>query len=263
MKTTAQITKVAVFCLLATICASQASAQEPSLETLVSLSQKAATANSARDELRRLRDQDPADARVPYVYSLVLVDRLEYADALSHVRQATSLNPGNLNAWKMRIWLSVSTKDVNDALSSMQQLTSRMPRSASPAGEQVCQQFSGFMGKVFGYLAGPHAEKVSTMQVASVERRILGQLTPEREARSRHEQLAGLADEHNYAHNELQKIELTANSPETGWLVPPSALAPPFFRRGKGAFTEEHRDNSLLLALCATMSSAAIYSRVF
>ncbi len=239
MKTTAQITKVAVFCLLAAIQASLVSAQTPSLENLVSLSRKASTASAARDELRRLTDRDPADARVPYVYSLVLVDRLQYGDALGYARQATTLDPGNLNAWKMRIWLSVSSKDVDDALASMEQLSSRMPKSTSPAGEQICQEFSGFMGKVFGYLAGPHAEKVSTMQVASVERRVVNQLTParkavflkareqvivefetrvaelaktraaavEREARSRNEQLANLADEYNYSHRELEKIE--------------------------------------------------------
>ena len=241
MKTAAQLTKVAAICLLCTFNASRSQAQErPSLETLVRLSKKATTAQAASDEMARLRRSDPTDARVPYVYSLVLIDRLEYVDALTHVREAVELNPGNLNAWKVRIWLSVSTKDVDDALASMERLASRMPKgTVSPAAERICQDFSGFMGKVFGYLAGPHAEKVSTMQVASVERRVVSQLTParkavflkareqvivefetrvaelaktraaavEREARSRNEQLANLADEYNYSHRELEKIE--------------------------------------------------------
>lgn len=241
MKTTTQfatVTKIAALCLLALPAAARA--QSPSLENLVRLSKRLDTAQAASAELARLQRQSPTDARVPYVYSLVLIERLDHVAAHRHIKQAVQLDPGNLNAWKTRIWLSLSVKDTDDALASMEQLAVRMPTGpVSPAAEQLCQQFSGFMGKAFGYLAGPQAERVATMQVAAVERRILNRLTPsrkavfmqgrdevteefesriaevaqsrqiavQRETRARQEKLDDLAEEHNYAFGELEKIE--------------------------------------------------------
>lgn len=127
-----------------------------------------------------LQAKAPKDARLPYLTALSRVERRDYRGALEQVKRSLKLDPSNLDAWKVRIWLAMATKDFSDAANSMDWLAQRMPaQAATPAAEQTCVEFAHFMGECFGYLAGPQGDRAA---VAPVAKRALSRLAGNREA---------------------------------------------------------------------------------
>ena len=78
------------------------------------------TKAKAEARFRQIRRSAPSDARVPYAYALLLIERKRYQDASKPLDDALRLDGGNLSAWKTRIWLSVLTGDHDDALATME-----------------------------------------------------------------------------------------------------------------------------------------------
>ncbi len=208
------------------------------VQRLVELGKSAKTEVEADTQFARLNEIAPSDPRVHYTYAMVLIDQHRFAEADRQMKRVTALNGRNLNAWKVRIWLSVVTKDYDNALSTMETLVDRMPaKAASSAAERKCWEFAAFSGQVFGYLEGP--ANVDTVKLAGYEQSITSSLNDARQAvfnrqrdkvnaqfasarklindlrrqaaagemEARKLELAKLENERQYAFNEMGKIE--------------------------------------------------------
>jgi len=146
-----------------------------------------------------------------------------------------------LDAWKTRIWLSVLIEDYDDALDTMEFLSTRMPATATCSEtERVCNEAAAFMGQIFGYLSGPAKDSVDPVKQTSSYQSITSRLTYRRrdvfdslfervtddyttrmyeiekltenarqgETTYRNLQLANLGEERAYARTELSQIEV-------------------------------------------------------
>ena len=210
------------------------------MEELVKLTASVRTKGDAESQFGELRRIAPADARVPYVYAMLLIDRKRYQEACEPLEDALALDGKDLAAWKTRIWLSVLTEDCDDALITMNQLVKRMPAGGtSTECERRCHEFVGFVGRVFGYLSEPGKEHVDPMKLASYQQAIIGHLPEARkdvfkarfegviedyqarmrqidelseqarqgEAECRDQQLTGLEQDRSYTWSELSRLE--------------------------------------------------------
>ena len=229
------VTKFAAFAVILTTAAAHAQVTRHDAQKLVEL----AKSRNNSVAVAALQSKSPTDARLPYLAALSRVDRNDYRGALEQVKHSLQLNPANLDAWKVRIWLSMATKDFNDAATSMDWLSSRMPANgATPEAEMACVEFARFMGKSFGYMNGPQGDRAS---VASLEQRVVGRLSGNRKSAfvaahshvtsdynqrlshietarkvaqqneevARRDDLQRLSEESRYANSELTKIEDT------------------------------------------------------
>jgi tetratricopeptide (TPR) repeat protein len=151
------------------------------VEELVELATSARTMGDAEARFLRLRRTAPADARIPYLYAILMINRKRYQEAREPLQDALRLDGKDLAAWKTRIWLSVLTEDYDDALETMNWLVRRMPqRGASAESERKCDEFVGFVGQVFGYLSEPGKEHVDAVKLTSCQQAIQSCLPDER-----------------------------------------------------------------------------------
>jgi tetratricopeptide (TPR) repeat protein len=153
------------------------------VEQLVELMASVRTKADAEAQYRELRRATPADARVPYAYAMLLIEQRRYREACDPLKESLRLNGGNLDAWKTRIWLAVLTEEHDDALASMERLVRQMPAEVVSADrERKCREFAGFMGQVFGYLAGPGKDGLDPVKQTSSQQTIIGYLPKGRKA---------------------------------------------------------------------------------
>jgi hypothetical protein len=196
--------------------------------------------NEAYAAFCSLRESAPADARVPYVYAMILVNQHNNRNAVDAMRDAVRLAPGHLDGWKMYIWLSVHTKNYQEAFAAMEDLSRRMPRDPQ-CRERVakCREFAGFMGQIYGFLSGPEGGRVDVLKLAVSQQTVESCLTAdcravfqtlrksvmdyhlaqnnqidglqdqarENEVAYRNQQLANLAQDRGFTWSELQRVE--------------------------------------------------------
>ena len=88
-----------------------------------------------------------------YARALDFAGRGLYPQASSEIRSVNSQQPGNLDAWKMRIWLSAMVNDSRDAMNAMEWLARKMPADdGSHRRDQRIVETAEFCGEVFGFL---------------------------------------------------------------------------------------------------------------
>lgn len=99
----------------------------------------------------------PGDARGGYAYALVLVKQRRYTDAVKRVDQVLATHKTDAKVWQTKVRLAMLTKDYEGALAALEQLAALVPSAADAdsAAEADHQQNVVFLGRMFGYLAGP------------------------------------------------------------------------------------------------------------
>ena len=93
-------TALAVFAVSQALAQSDASGFARDVEELVELAASARTMGEAEARFLELRRAAPADARVPYLYAMLLIDRNRFQDACEPLKHALRLDGTDLAAWK-------------------------------------------------------------------------------------------------------------------------------------------------------------------
>lgn len=129
----------------------------------------------------RLAPEVSSDWRIPYAYALVQIRQYRYPEAIRLLDEVLAADARNLAAWKLRIWLSVLTKDYGKAMLQMPQLAERFPKSAAAGdAEAPFLELSAFFGRICGFMEGPVQSSVNQTARASCVERVYSGLTIER-----------------------------------------------------------------------------------
>lgn len=98
----------------------------------------------------------PSEGILPYTHALLLTDQRRYDDAVRSSARAIKLDRGNLNAWKLHIWLQLQNEQFAPALKTVAKLAECMPgESATGVRRERGERMAEYFGTVVGYVAYP------------------------------------------------------------------------------------------------------------
>lgn len=206
---------------------------------LVDLASDSKTRDYASDQFAMLSQYAESDANLPYLHALTLAGKYKYSAAVIPAKLATDRNSQNPNAWKLRIWLTITVdRNFDDGMETMERLAERLNADgALVCGSHELLELSDFMGRVYGYLAGPG--NVDSISLNRLHTKVATYLTPTQNeyfstaadmvmdeyldrmhhidgARSQAQQLEEqirsrklgyMSEERNYLRDEMEKVE--------------------------------------------------------
>ena len=116
------------------------------------------------------------DANLPYLHALALLRDYKYKDAVAPARLAIEQGSCNPDAWKLSIWLTITTeKDLSGGLANMLRLARLLNAENSPlqADQVEALRVADFLGRVSGFLAGLDELNALDLSIAQSEMRSL------------------------------------------------------------------------------------------
>lgn len=119
-----------------------------------------------------------SDARLPYAFTLVHIRHHQYASAIEPLDQVLASTPDDLAAWRLRIWLSMMTKDYAKAMELMPRFVERFQAAAGKAdSDKEYAENAGFLGRMFGFMEGPLSDRIDTPVRTAAAQRVFEKLT--------------------------------------------------------------------------------------
>ena len=136
------------------------------------------------DQYERLRRLVPRDARVPYAYALVQVRQRRFRQASKLADEAIALNERDWHSWRAKIWISMLTRNYSGAMVEMDLLSRLLPAvdADQEEVERTYGEIAAFLGRQFGFMAGPANRAPSEKLTADHQNRIVARLTDSRRA---------------------------------------------------------------------------------
>ena len=107
---------------------------------------------AARAEYKNLKQANPTDARIDYVYGVALVNQHRYGEALPLVKRYLARHAGDPNALSAKIWAELCDRQYSPALKDAVSLSRQFPKRPDAAPKPELEQSARFLGTVFGYL---------------------------------------------------------------------------------------------------------------
>lgn len=127
---------------------------------------------AADEQFEAARTLAPGDTRVLAAYWLVLTQQRRYEDALSCLNDYLKKQPTSITALHAKTWIETVLHEHDQALLSAQRLATAV--AAQPAADGSPQdEAAQFLGRLFGYLAGPLADAVEEAQLQQAEAAVL------------------------------------------------------------------------------------------
>ncbi|MEI8372525.1 MAG: hypothetical protein WCJ35_06795 [Planctomycetota bacterium] len=137
----------------------------------------------AQQQYDRLADKAAGDWRIPYAYALVQIQQYRYTDAAKLLDQVLKLDPKNVEANRLRIWIAVILKDYTKALGRMQELADALPTEPTDAAVDTAnRELATLLGRMCGFMEGPVKSSVPQTARAACAERLDSQLTGARRA---------------------------------------------------------------------------------
>lgn len=118
------------------------------------------------------------DQRALEAWTLILIHQRRYEEASKRVDQWIAKDEDDWQALRARIWLSTILKAYPSAIASTERLASKMASVDDEATEQSEQldELAMFLGRIYGFYAGPARASVNQEERRAAEGRILSQL---------------------------------------------------------------------------------------
>lgn len=131
------------------------------------------------EKATRLKASDPL---APYAFALAHAKQNRHVDARKFAEEAAALDDKFLPARDLVIFQAVRARDYDVALAKVDDLTRRLPEQPDTLELDDYLQRARFLGRLFGYLAGPVSGRVDAAQFQAVRQRLLDRLTAEADA---------------------------------------------------------------------------------
>ncbi len=123
------------------------------------------TRRAAETCYREARGQYPDSARLQFAWTLNRIRFGQYREANLAAASLTETFPDDWDAWHTRIWLQMTVGNINEALTSMQQMAAAV-RSAGPLDEATRFRIFSRFGRLYAFAEGPASEKASGTTLA-------------------------------------------------------------------------------------------------
>jgi hypothetical protein len=107
---------------------------------------------AAKVQYRRLKSSYPQDRRIDYAFGVVLVNQLQYREAIPMLSRYLEAGEGEPSAYCVKIWAQVPMQGFADVLEDAKALADRFPRNGKSPLEEKYREAARFLGVVFAYL---------------------------------------------------------------------------------------------------------------
>lgn len=123
------------------------------LGRLYELGESVRTRSEAKRQYEKLQRMAPGNGDVVYAYALLQLDQHGYSDASQLLEKAVRLNPENLEARQLIVWLSVLKRDYAKAWADMERLVQALPDEANDELDEMRYlQAVRLLGRLVGYM---------------------------------------------------------------------------------------------------------------
>jgi hypothetical protein len=142
--------------------------------------------SACAEQFARLDKMAPVDRRIPYAYALVHIRQRSYPYAARLVSGVLAKEPHNLYAWRVKIWLSMLTKQYSAAMAEADKVAGVIgvdtTESAGDVGGPQLEM-AAFLGRIYGFFDGPASDQLAAAAVETSRKKVVNRLTePQREA---------------------------------------------------------------------------------
>ena len=128
----------------------------------------------AEGHLSHAKDAAPQDARPLYAYALVQLKGHKFKEARATLDDLVQRFPNELPARQTDVWLTAYLHDYPEALTGLSALAARLPKedTASSKDELAALETAKFLGRMFGFLAGPAPDHLPDDKVSDAEKQV-------------------------------------------------------------------------------------------
>lgn len=124
------------------------------------------------------------DGRLITASALVLMQQRRYNDADKRFDELLVGDENNLLALRGKVWLAATFKNYPQALLAAERMSASLPvqESQDEASESEVREQLAFLGRIFGFLAGPAGDKADQTARKTAEKKIIAKLSDGRRA---------------------------------------------------------------------------------
>lgn len=134
----------------------------------------AAGLEAAQAQAEKAASLDPLDAHADYALALVQLRARKFSAAQSSLASALAKNPTDLYSWRAQLWLHMYRREYEQAFAQMQQQSDRIATEAAKGTNDPRHAAAArIMGRMYGFLSGPGAERVAAADLLANEEQLL------------------------------------------------------------------------------------------
>jgi len=131
--------------------------------------------------LARAKAAAPQDFRAAYAYALAQLKARRFKEAQATLDELVRTAPSDLKVYQARIWLMCYLRDYPAALTALRELAARLPeKEADSDVEKEYRNTATFLGRLFGFLAGPAPDTLADSELNECEQQVKSRLTSAR-----------------------------------------------------------------------------------